>query len=188
MRVFARSFGSCLGFAAAAAVSLPVLLMVGAPVLGTATVLAGYMVTVSAAYVAWIAPNPRLALSGGVAVTLGGSFICLLVPGSGVYSLSLLAIGCAALVAVMRSAVFYRSRSARAIVLELGLSLGGLWVARFLGGTGMLSMAAAMWGYLLVQSFYGLAPGLRLRRDGSAGGDAFERASSRLSRLLEEAP
>lgn len=186
MRVFIRSFGACLGFAAVAAISLPVLLLVFAPLLGKGSVLAFYMVTVAAAYVAWIAPTTRLAMSGAAAVTLGGAFVCLLVPGSGVYSLSLIAIACAAAVAVARSAVFYRTRSARAIVLELALTLGGLWMARFLGGTGLLSMAAAMWGYLLVQSFYALAPGLGLRRNAAARGDGFERARARLDRLLEE--
>lgn len=186
MRVFVRSFGACLGFAAVAAVSLPVLLLLGGPLFGTATVLAFYMVAVASTYVSWIAPSRRLALLGGAGTLLGGLMLCLLVPGSGAYSLTLLAIGCAGSVSLARTGVFYGARRARALALELVLTVGGLWLARFLGGPGMLAMAAAMWGYLLVQSFYAIAPGLKTRRGSGTGVDGFERARARLDRLLEE--
>jgi hypothetical protein len=82
----------------------------------------------------------------------------------------------------------YPGRGARAVWLELALAAGALAMADFLwrslggGGTGL---AAAVWGYGLVQGLFFVLPGCGTgprveQRDG------FERARRRLQQLLDE--
>jgi hypothetical protein len=58
-------------------------------------------------------------------------------------------------------------------------------LAALLAGPDPIGQAAGMWGYLLVQSLFGLVAGARPRRTPAEPGNAFERAARRLERLLE---
>jgi len=186
--MFARSFWASLGFAALASATLPALLLAFEPVFGTGTVVGVYLVATTAAYVAWIAPTGRHSVGAGIATLLAGTLLLMLLPSVTSASLVQLAIGCSLLVSVCRSGLFYRSRPLRAIVLETVLTLGGLLAARFLAGPSALAMAAGLWGYLLVQSLFCLAPGVRARSVDAAKQDPFEQARARLDRLLDELP
>ena len=67
-----------------------------------------------------------------------------------------------------------------------GSLLQGLLLARLVSADGVLSLAAALWSYLLVQSLFALVPGRRLRRAQRERGDPFDRAVSRLQGLLDD--
>lgn len=183
-----NSFWGSLVFAAVAAAALPAALLALGPFFGDARVVALYLVGTATGYSAWLAPSRRQAVAGALFTALLGGGLLVLLPGFGRHALAELAIGCALLVAVCRSVLFYRSRPLRGLLLECALTLAGLLTARLLAGPGPLSMAAALWGYLLVQSLFCLAPGLRVRSSTTRSGDPFERARARLKTLLEETP
>jgi hypothetical protein len=67
---------------------------------------------------------------------------------------------------------------------ELALLLGGLLFARFLAGPSLLSAALALWGFLLMQSFFFLVAGGRSQAT-ARDGDPFEQAHRRALALLE---
>jgi len=183
--VEARRFVRSLAFAAGAALALPAVQLALAPGLGAQRTLALQLLATAVLYVAAIAPGRRQAWAGGLAAFGCGLALLWAVGTQGRHALVEIAIGCALIVSVSRSVAFYGARPARALVLEVVLTGAGLLTARFLAGPGVLAMAAALWGYLLVQSLFFLAPGVRLRPDGE-GGDPFERARARLDALLDE--
>jgi hypothetical protein len=95
-----------------------------------------------------------------------------------------LCVALAVVFGVARSAFLYRAAPARAVATELVLLVGGLLFARFLAGSSLLSWAIALWGFLLVQSFFFLVPGVHPRA-AAVRGDPFEEAHRRATALLE---
>jgi len=178
-----NSFARTLGFAAVVAVGLPIASTLFGSTLAFSQLLAPYVVGVIALYAAGIAPTrTRGVTAAGLALLLG---LLLLAVADGVTEL---AIGAALILSVVRSGLLYRSRPARAIVLEAGLLVGGLSLAKFLliGGLGGVSLA--LWGYFLVQSLFFLIGGVALRPEASPRRDPFEHARTQLLSLLEEEP
>lgn len=171
-----------LAFAVVAALATAPWLLATAPWLGPSRSLALLVLGAAVAYVAWIAPTPRRALTaGGVAALLAG-LGALFAPSFGVA----LAVA-AAVVAVGRSVLVVRRAPARALALETGLLTVGLLAARLLAGPSPLDLALAVWGFFLVQSLYGLVGGGRRRPERPAG-DAFELARRRALALIEGVP
>jgi hypothetical protein len=181
-----RSFWSALTFAALASALLPAAVLLLGPVVGRWTSVSIHLVVVACCHAAWLAPSRRQARAGVLLTALPGCLLLAVLPSNGALSLTVLAIGCALLISVTRSVLYYRARVARALLLELVLTIGGGMAAQLLVGPSLQSMTAALWGYLLVQSLFCLAPGLRLRAAHRCPGDPFERASLQLTRLLDQ--
>jgi hypothetical protein len=177
-----NSFSGTLIFAALAAAGLPAAWLGLGTLLGVGAALSLYFVGLGVAYASAIAPNAGSALRiGALGAALGGVVLCL-APTPG-----MAAAGAAGIVALARSGLLYRSEGLRALAFEIVLSVGGVAVAIHLADGGIASISLAVWSYFLIQSLYFTLGGIRERpRDGSAAGDAFDVAQSRLSNLLEE--
>jgi hypothetical protein len=174
-----NTFAGSLLFAALAAAGLLALEVLLAP-LNLPSLLACYVVAVAAAYVAAIAPHRASGLAAGALAALLG-VVLLLLP----LDLGQVALGAALVVAVCRSAILYRARPLRALLLELALLAGGLGLAASLADGGIASLAWGLWGYLLVQSLFFAVGGVALRDGGDARVDPFERARAGLLALLD---
>jgi hypothetical protein len=175
-----NTFGGSLLFAAFAAAGLLALEVLIVPPLHLAALLAFYVAAVATAYVVAIAPRRASGLAAGVLAALFGIAL-LLLP----LDVEQTALGAALVVAVCRSAILYRARPLRSLLLELTLLAGGLGLARLLAAGGAASPALGLWGYLLVQSLFFLAGGVTVRSGREARTDPFERARARLLVLLD---
>ena len=166
------SFGRSAAFAACAALGwLPWIVLGGSRAL--------YLVGVTSVYVAGLGgpiarrvPAAMLTAFAGVAVLLAGDAAVLFV-------------GLAVLLAVARSAFLYRAAPARAVVVETALAGGGLVFARLLAARSPLGTTLAIWGFFLVQSFFFLLAGVRVRATPTDHPDAFEAAHARAMEVLE---
>jgi hypothetical protein len=69
--------------------------------------------------------------------------------------------------------------------MEVALLVPGLLFARFLTGRALLSTAFAVWGFLLVQSFFFLVAGANAAAHRERRTDPFEEAYRRAVILLE---
>jgi len=177
--MFCNSFARSLAFAGAAAAGLLVAVLL-LPTPHLSEWMAVYLVAVAALYVAGIAPSRSSGLAAGaVASVLGG--VLLLLPLDPAHTV----IGTAIVVAVCRSALLYRARPLRAVLLEAVLAAGGLALARFLAVGSVGSAAFALWGYFLVQSAFFLVGGVAARGDRDDSVDPFDRARARLIALLD---
>lgn len=177
----ARSgFGRTLLFGALAALGVPAVRLLVAPVLGGGLAFSLYWVGLAIAYLFWIAGSLRRGVGAATIASLGGLVLLVLAP-----SASFVAAGATLLVAAVRSGFLYRAPQPRLVALEALLLVGGLLVAELLAAPGVLGLALAVWGYFLVQSLYFLLARPRVRHP-AGGGDPFERARERLERLLDE--
>ena len=179
-----RGFLRGIAFAALAAVGALPWLLVARPFLGSATALDLYLVAVTAAYLGdFVAERPRRAAVFLIAGLAGIALAILtrnrieLVTGLGV------------LVAIirsgfLRSGFLHRSPAARAVVTEAILVGAGLAFARHLGGPSLAGVVLAIWGFFLVQSFYPLVGGIRVRSR-AADRDPFEEAHARALAILQ---
>ncbi len=174
-----NTFGRSLLFAAIAAAGLLALAVALGP-LHLPSVLACYVAAVAAAYVVAIAPHRASGLAAGALAALLG-VVLLLLP----LDIGQTAFGAALVVAVCRSAILYRARPLRALLLELALLAGGLGLARSLADGSPASLALGLWGYLLVQSLFFLAGGVTVRSGCDGRVDPFERARAGLLALLD---
>jgi hypothetical protein len=175
-----NGFARSLLFAAVAAGVFPIFALVADPVLGRASALSLYLVGIAVVYAAGLAPRrSRTVVAAGIGSALGAG-VLLLAP-----SVGTVAAGAALIVGVCRSGVLYRSRRARALVLETCLLAGGLGLARFLAGPETAQVAFAIWGFFLVQSFFFLMGGIAERAEATAGLDSFEVARARALALME---
>jgi hypothetical protein len=94
-----------------------------------------------------------------------------------------LAFGAALALAIVRSAVLFRARPARAVAIEAALGIAGLVLASGCAAPGLAGTALAIWAFFLVQSLYPLLGGVTRRSD-PAGADPFEVARGRLEEWL----
>jgi len=175
-------FGRSLGFAALAALGVPVATTFGAPLLGSVTSAELYLVAVAGVYVAGLCPGRSRRVAALAMATLAGLVLAALPLG-----LAGTALGAAGIVAVGRSGIAWRQPGLRGPAIEALLGGAGLLVASVLATGGLLALCLAVWGYFLVQSAYFLIGGRAPRRDAPAR-DPFEVARARLERLLEEDP
>jgi hypothetical protein len=176
---FARSavFAALAGFGVA-----PWLLLAG-PLLGMRWALTFYLVALAAISVLVFAPSLRRGLAACAAVSVLGGCVAVTTR-----TLPELALSLAVLLATARAVFLYRRRSARAVALEGGLIGGGLLLARFLAGPSLVSIMLALWGFLLVQSFFFLVPGARVRERAAPQRDPFDAAYERARALLDGLP
>jgi hypothetical protein len=180
------AFGRGVVVAALAAIALPGCVLLAAPVLGFWLAVTTCLTAIAILYAAWLAPDRRTRALTLVFAGISGAALLALTGGGSAGAARDVAIGAALIIAVSRSLLQYRARPLRTAFLELALSGGGLLLAALLAGHSLLSLAAALWGYLLVQSFFLLAPGILPGRGERVPGDPFDLASARLERLFEE--
>jgi len=173
------SFVGTLLFGALAAAAWPAWAL-GLAALGFGTSLSGYLVGLSAVYVAGLAATPARAL-GAAFWTLGfGATIAFLARGP-----ADVAVGAAIAIGLCRSGLLHARRPARALLLELLLFAGGLLAARTLAAPGLVGVSLAIWGFFLVQSIGFLIGGREPQRDVPAGLDPFDAARNQALELLE---
>jgi hypothetical protein len=174
-------FSKTLAVGALASASLPlaVLVLDGT---GTATAMALHAIGWTSAYLAWLAGDARRRLAVAAGTLVVGS-VAWLVVGSVSALLGVLGLWTAG----ARSGWLFQRARVRAFGLEAVVLAAALAVAGFLSsGAGLLGAALAVWGWFVVQSFYFLVGGLRLRPTRGRG-DSFEAAAARLERLLDGA-
>jgi hypothetical protein len=176
-----NTFARSILFAALAAGFASPWLALARPILGGKWALALYLVAVVAAYLGGLAPPRRRGIPIFVAALLAGGGVAIVAS-----SPSELALGLCAVLAVGRSGFLYRAPAARAVVIEAALAGGGLVFARFLAAHSPLALALALWSFFLVQSFYFLVGGIRVRSGGGRHPDPFQDAYGRALALLEE--
>jgi hypothetical protein len=149
------------------------------PIFGREWAVVLYLVFVVAAYLGGLAPERRRGIAAFVVSVFVGAAVALAASAP-----AEVALGLGALLAVGRSGFLYRAPTARAVLIETVLVGGGLVFARFLAGHSPLSLALALWGFFLVQSFYFLVGGVRVR-GGGRHPDPFQDAYGRALALLE---
>lgn len=176
-----NSFGRSLMFAALGALAAGAWVGAAGPVLGGRWALALSVVGLAAIYVTGLGPSRRRSLGVGVATFVLGCGLAV-----ATRTLSELTFGLAILLAVARSGFLYRMPPARAATIEAVLMVAGLLFARHLAGPSLPGLMLAVWGFLLVQSFFFLVGGMRPRVLGAARQDPFEAAYGRALALLEE--
>ena len=174
-----NSFGGSILFAAAAGAGSLVATTILGPILGVSSVVSGYAVATATLFAIGIAPGRAGAVAAGALASVLGALLLLLPIG-----VHATVAGAAAIVAVCRSGLLYRSRPLRAILLEAALLVAGLGLAQLAMGRGVASLALATWGYFLVQSLFFLVGGVASRPSPDADVDPFDRARSRLQELL----
>ena len=175
-----RPFVRSLGFAAIAAAALLVGTPLFASVVGERAAVRFLILAGVVACAAVAAPSRGRALRAALLATAGSALLLALPLGLGTHAL-----GAATLLGVCRSGVLYRSRPARAWLLELALLGTGLALAAFLAGGSLLRLALACWGFWLVQSGYFAVGGVAARPEDEAPEDPCERARTRILALLE---
>jgi len=176
-----NDFGRSLGFAAVAAAAWPAVALLAAPLAGARAVLALYLVAAAALHVWGIAPD-RSRGAGAALATAGLGALALVLA----RDLWEVAAGAALALGVARSALLYRARAARALLVEAALLAGGLALARWLATPGPLGVVLALWGFFAVQAGFFAIAGVRVRPPDTGGLDRFEHARRRALELLEE--
>jgi hypothetical protein len=177
-RYFDSFFGT-LVFGALAAIAWPAWAL-GLAALGFGTSLAGYLVGLSAVYVAGLAATPARALGAALWALGFGAAIAFLARGP-----ADVAIGVAIAIGLCRSGLLHARRPARALLLELVLIAGGLLAARALAAPGLVGVSLAIWGFFLVQSLGFLIGGREPQGDAPTGLDPFDAARNQALELLE---
>jgi hypothetical protein len=173
------SFKRSAIFAAVAAAAWFPWMLIAAPFTGTWNARALYLAAVAVAYIGSLAAGRARVVALGAAAAA--------IPVIVLANTTLeLALAFAGMVAVARGVILHRGRRARAIVIEGALLLVGLWFARFLAASWLPATPLAVWGFLLVQSFYFLIGGTAVSLPQRAG-DPFEEAHGRAVDLLERA-
>lgn len=174
------AFLRSLLFAALAAAALWVGAPLLAPLCGARGAARFLLLAGVGAHVAIAAPSRgRGLLAAGSAALLGVALLALPL------GIGATAVGGAAWLGVCRSGLLYRSRPARALLLELALLGSGLALAAFLADHSLASLALACWGFWLVQSAFFLVGGVAPRPEDSPQEDPFDRARSRILALLD---
>ena len=175
-----NTFGGSTAFAAVAGIGVMPWLLIAAPLLGMRWALTLYLVTLAAVSVLACAPSRPRGAAAGAAVAILGAAVAITMP-----TLPELVLSLAVLLATARGVFLYPRRTARAVMLEVGLIGGGLLLARFLAGPSLVSIMLAVWGFLLVQSFFFLVPGARVTERAAPQRDPFDAAHERARALLD---
>jgi hypothetical protein len=92
----------------------------------------------------------------------------------------------ALLLGLCRSGLLYRTRFARAVVLEGVLLCAGLGIAGHLLTSSTFSAVLAVWAFFLVQSVFFLIGGVEARREAARDVDPFEAARARAVEIMEQ--
>ncbi len=173
------SFRGTLVFGAVAASALPAVWLGLGPALGYAPAAGGYLIAIAVVYVALLGRERPGRWRATAWAAAAGAALLVFAP-----SFAARAVGAALLLAFSRAWLF-GGAPFRALAIEAALSGAGLALATTLFAPGPLSLALALWAYLLVQSAFFLIA-RRVQAPGIDDSDGFEQARQRLLRLLEE--
>ncbi len=177
-----NTFARSALFAAVAALAWLPWVLVAGPLVGVWNARAVYLIVVAVLYVAGLAPRGPRRASLSVVVGLVACALALVA-----HTTADLAIGLAVVLGVARSAFLYRAAPVRAVTMEMAFLLSGLLFARFLAGAALASTAFALWGFLLIQSFFFLLAGVCARGAAERRPDPFEEAYRRAQAMLDRA-
>jgi hypothetical protein len=176
-----NDFGRSLLFGAVAAAAFVPFAIVAAPHLGWGGTLAAYAVASASAYLVGLGATRRQGLGAGLLVGLLGTGVALAAPTSRDAILA-----AALLLGLCRSGLLYRTRFARAVVLEGVLLCAGLGIAGHLLTSSTFSAVLAVWAFFLVQSVFFLVGGVEARREEARDVDPFDAARARAVELMEQ--
>jgi len=166
-------------FAALTAIGWVPWALFAVPLIGAWEARALYFIGVLALYVSGLTATRPNRLRVPVVVASAAGAVAL-VAGSA----TALVIGLAAVLGVARSGFVYPTAPSRAVVREAILLGGGLLLARLpTAAPLMTSTGLALWGFLLVQSFFFLLP--RDRPTATSQPDPFEEAHRRALAILD---
>jgi hypothetical protein len=174
------SFGRSAIFAAAVALGWIAWLGIAGLAMGVAIARALYFVAATALYTGALAPTPSRRMSTTLLVGAVGLLLAAVAGGG-----AELALGLAIVLGTVRSVFLHRASSARAVVVEGVLLVGGLVFARFLASGTAQPTAFALWGFFLVQSCFFLVGGIEVRRADGRHPDPFEEAHARAIEVIE---
>jgi hypothetical protein len=175
------TFSGSLAFGAIAALASVAYLVAVRPFLGIALSMSTFCVAAIVAYLVATAPTMARGIRIGFLAGILGGATLVFTP-----STTTAILGAVVLLGVMRSGFLFRTRPGRALVVELSLLAGGLFLANALAGAGSLGFAMGVWCFFLVQSVYFLLGGIDGRSEATPVIDPFEEASLRATRLMED--
>jgi hypothetical protein len=178
----AHGFVRSAVFAAAASAGWLAWAVVVGPLIGVRSALTAYLVVLVALYVATLPDRARASRRAAISAGAGLLAVAIVFVARGPAELG---IGLALVIGLVRSAVLCRAAPGRAVLTEVALLGGGLLFARALVGLSLLSVALAVWGFLLVQSFFFLIPGSMARETTGRQVDPFDDAHRRALAVLE---
>jgi hypothetical protein len=176
------SFPRAAAFAALAAGGGLAWEVVAAPWLGARVALTGYLVLVTALYVFALVPRRGRRIVAALAAASAGVMWA-----AHAQNVVTLTIGLGVIIAVARGTMRNRASPPRALATELMLGATALLFAGAVAGPTLLSVAVALWAYLLVQGCFFLLPSI----DGEIvvrHRDPFEEAHGRAIALLGGEP
>ena len=176
------SFAGSLVFAALAAAGLPVAVTFGGALFGAEAAVRLYAIGAAGAYAIALCPDRSRRVAALAFAAFAGAILALLP-----LDLRDTAIGAAGIVAFARGVLLAQGRTLRALAIEIVFAAAGLAAAAHFARGGLFALCLAIWGYFLVQSGWFLIGG---HGTGAAERerDPFERARTRLQRLLEDDP
>lgn len=176
-----RGFAASLAFGAISALSL---LLVG-PLLAPRHGLGGfaslYVAGCLVVYAVLLGRNARERLRNGAIASVVAVLVL-----AGSNDGAAIAVGLTCGLALVRTGLDARLRTARGWLQEGILGCTALVFAGVLFSPGALGGALALWGFALVQSLFYLLPYPRGEASSAGQGDAFERARAQLLSLLGE--
>lgn len=171
------TFTRSVAFAATVAVASLPWMVVTSPFLGTRVACSLYLLFSAVMYLAGVANGARSRWIGAAGLTCA---VAALAAGS----MTELAMALAGVIGVFRSGFIHRAGGSRAIFREVALIGGGLVFARALAATSLPPLAAGLWGFTLLQSFFFLPAAARLSGADPATTDSFDAAYRRAEELL----
>jgi hypothetical protein len=176
-----NGFGRSLLFGAFAGVAFVPFAMLATPFFGWSGAVAAYAVMSASVYLAGLGTTHRQGLTASVLLALGvGAVAAVATSDRDVVLATALAL------AVLRSGLLYRSRFARALLLESTLAGAGLWLAGHVFDGSVTSTALAVWAFYLVQSAYFAVGGIAARPDRPQDADPFDAARTRALAVLDD--
>lgn len=174
-------FAGSLAFAGGAAVVLPAIYLVLAPLLGGARAAAVLFVVAGFIHgLAWLPQGRGRTLVA--AASLVALYLSLASPADPLRAVAVTSL----LLPVMRAGGALRAMSVRRIVVESAISVASVaWVHAVLAPS-LPALGIATWGFFLVQSAFPLCGDWIAKRSTPRGVDPFDRARSRLLAALDE--
>jgi hypothetical protein len=175
------AFGRSLLFAVVAGLGTAPFLLAAGPLAGAGNALVLYGWLAVLAYLGWTAPDLRRGFVAMALAAVLAPLLALATWGGGVWA----GLAAAAMLLAAARGVFLGTLSpGRALAAEAVLAGGGLLLARWLGGAGLLGASFGVWTFFLVQCLHPLVGGGQRKVEDAI--DPFEKARRELERLLGE--
>ncbi|HSF19579.1 MAG TPA: hypothetical protein VLK65_28915 [Vicinamibacteria bacterium] len=176
-----RCFARSLGYGVVAALAMTPFLLLFGPIFGRGNAMALASVLAVSGYVAVVASSRVQGLRVGLLAFVAGMLLL------GLAEPPTVLLGAGVLLSILRSGFLFRSKPARALLVEGSLLGAGLLLARLLASGGeALSFSLALWGFFLVQSLFYLVGGVSTAGPTPTAEDPFARACREAARLMED--